>query len=431
MTIADAIRRKDSNALKELANGIIKPVKTNFVERPWGGHTIRGFKNLVPLPDQKRITGFGLGEAFEIAAFDADQEARQHPSIVRFVDESTLTLPTLLEAAGAVILGDRFTKKFGTRLPLLPKILDIAELLSVQAHPEGNTEVYVIIEAEEGATIRLGFRHDIEPESLKSTLKAARQRQEALLQGLQEDVDWVSLQSLLTGDFSRRTESCGITIEMMRRFLRPDADMEAMVGELHTLKKAYWKVLDLLNEIPVRPGQVIYNANPKRVTDGQPGSRVSAEVHALGNPEGKEILALEIRRPGPTYRAWDHVRFPLRDLDIDTAVASLNLTATTLEDFVVRPQPVPDCPGVFRSVESDCFIVEHVRARPEANVIEPGGQPHTLHGISGTVELHGENGDTLGHLTQGESAIIPYSHRDYCVGTVHAHAEVVKVTIPV
>ena len=45
-----------------------------------------------------------------------------------------------------------------------------------------------------------------------------------------------------------------------------------------------------------------------------------AEVHALGNPEGREILALEIRRPGPTFRAWDNVRFPVRDVDVDAAL---------------------------------------------------------------------------------------------------------------
>jgi hypothetical protein len=97
---------------------------------------------------------------------------------------------------------------------------------------------------------------------------------------------------------------------------------------LTALRTAYWDTLERLNAIPVAAGQVIYNATPARLTavSGQPAS---AEVHALGSPEGRAVLALEIRRPGPTFRAWDNVRFPLRNLDIDAALAALNLQATS------------------------------------------------------------------------------------------------------
>jgi hypothetical protein len=63
----------------------LKPLKNNFVERPWGGTMMREFKRLTPLPDQRVMSGMGLGEAFEIAAFDTDTEARQYPSRVRTV----------------------------------------------------------------------------------------------------------------------------------------------------------------------------------------------------------------------------------------------------------------------------------------------------------------------------------------------------------
>ena len=41
----------------------------------------------------------------------------------------------------------------------------------------------------------------------------------------------------------------------------------------------------MLNEISVTPGQVIYNANPEAVSAAT-GRPRSAEVHALGNPQG-------------------------------------------------------------------------------------------------------------------------------------------------
>jgi hypothetical protein len=113
----------------------------------------------------------------------------------------------------------------------------------------------------------------------------------------------------------------------------------------------------------VTPGQVIYNANPEAVSAAT-GRPRSAEVHALGNPQGKEILALEIRRPGPTFRAWDHARFPLRPIDVDKTLDALNLQATRPADFIVTPRPLAGCPGVFRSVQSEWFVVDHLRPRP-------------------------------------------------------------------
>ena len=57
--------------------------RNNFVERPWGGLAIRPYKGLHPLPDQIALTGVGLGEAFEISAWDDDSEARDHPTRVQ------------------------------------------------------------------------------------------------------------------------------------------------------------------------------------------------------------------------------------------------------------------------------------------------------------------------------------------------------------
>src|SRR3970282_843712 len=112
--------------------------------------------------------------------------------------------------------------------------------------------------------------------------------------------------------------------------------------------------LESLNAIPVKAGDVIYNTNPSRVVAAS-GKPASAEVHALGNPEGRGLLALEIRRPGPTLRAWDNVRFPLRYIDTEAALHSLNLGATRPEEFIVERVLVR--PGVHRSVDCEYFRV--------------------------------------------------------------------------
>ena len=186
----------------------------------------------------------------------------------------------------------------------------------------------------------------------------------------------------------------------------------------------------MLNKISVTPGQVIYNANPEAVSAAT-GRPRSAEVHALGNPQGKEILALEIRRPGPTFRAWDHVRFPLRPIDVDKTLDALNLRATRPADFIVTPRPLAGCPGVFRSVEDDWFVVDHLRPRPGADLGLPAGTPmHTLHAVRGTVELRTSDNRTLASLTRGQSALIPVTIGSYRLATDDSDAEVVMVTIP-
>ena len=122
-------------------------------------HGSAQFKSLTAAPCG---TGRPFGESFEISADDGDDEARLHPSVLALADGSTITLPALLAVHADALLGEAFVQRYGRRFPLLPKLLDVAELLSVQAHPPGNTEVYVIVDAEPGATIRLGFAVDVD-----------------------------------------------------------------------------------------------------------------------------------------------------------------------------------------------------------------------------------------------------------------------------
>ncbi len=150
----------------------------NLVERPWGGAQLREFKRL-----GVAAAGAGaVGESFEIAADDTDDEARRYPSVVELGDGSTVTLPALLARHAETLLGAAFVARYGPRFPLLPKLLDVAELLSIQAHPPGNTEVYVIVAAEPGATIRLGFRADVDATAFAASLAQGRRDQQRVLE---------------------------------------------------------------------------------------------------------------------------------------------------------------------------------------------------------------------------------------------------------
>jgi len=424
-TEAQALLDGDREALARVGSRLLKPLKNNFVERPWGGTLIRQFKGLVPLPDQREISGMGLGEAFEIAAFDGDPEARQYPSRLRFDDGSEISLARLLDRQVEGLFGSEFARRFGACLPLLPKTLDVRELLSVQGHPEGNTEVYVIIEAEPGATIRLGFREDLDAGSFKRDLIEGRRQQETVLSLLGDALDPAELQLLVAPWLAERGAGADELASLLPKTIPHQEEISRI---LQNLKGLYWQILDSMNAIPVSAGQVIFNANPARIVAAT-GFGPSAEVHALGNPEGKEFLALEIRRPGPTFRAWDNVRFPIREIDVDAAIDALNLKGTRADEYLVDPMPVAGRTGVFCSVDSSSFRVEHLRPETAAGVEIPAELPHCLHAIRGSTRFLNAESQSIGELDQGESAIVPIGVGAYRVESVADGAEVIKVSL--
>jgi len=366
------------------------------------------------------------GEAFEIAAYDDDAESRQFPSRLRFADGSEANLAEILARQPDGVLGSEFASLYGARFPLLPKTLNIKELLSVQAHPEGNTEVYIIIDAEPGATLRLGFRDDMDAKSFTEELLEGRRRQETILSLLGGELDPGQLQQIVSLWFAQRETGVEAIGDALAIGEGGHSEIMTLLAELKIL---YWRVLDSMNAVPVSAGQVIHNANPARITASS-GRKPSAEVHALGNPEGKEILALEIRRPGPTFRAWDNVRFPIREIDVDAAVAALNLKGTSVDEYIVQPAPVAGRPGVFCSVDSSAFRVEHLRPDATQAVDVQEALPHCLHAIQGHVRLSRVDAGVLGELDRGESAFVPVGVGSYRLESASGDAEIIKVTLP-
>ncbi|MBD08942.1 MAG: hypothetical protein CMD70_09510 [Gammaproteobacteria bacterium] len=425
---AENLLRGNKEIVSEVTKKLLKLTTNNFVERPWGGMSIRRFKGLCPLPDQFVVNGMGLGESFELSAWDEDGESKMYPSILRFADGSEVPLSELLRVRAEEILGDEFIESYGKAFPLLIKTLDIKELLSIQGHPTGNTELYIIIDAEPGATLRIGFREDINLKQLETKLQKGRLQQEALLKKLEPMISSLDLQKVLQSWISDREAPFsnlinGPDIQNIEVWL----SVEELLIEL---KSVYWHVLDKMNVIPVKSGQVIYNANPQRLLD-QTGKLVTAEAHALGNPENKEILALEIRRPGPTYRAWDNVRFPVRDLDISSALEVLNLQRTDASEFIVIPKKVNDRPGTFCSLDNDIFCVEHLRPNRKKPVLVPKMPPHFLYVIYGHARFIDINDVEIGILQQGESAIVPKALGPYHVESIEPETEIIKVNLPV
>lgn len=133
-----------------------------YYEKVWGGYDFKKFRKNAP--DGK------IGESWDIAC---------HPngtSIVKNGKYKGLSLENLIKREGDKLLGKEIPKD---NFPLLLKILNTSDRLSIQVHPDdkyayihegemGKTEAWYIVDAKEGATIILGTENCSKEEFVES-----------------------------------------------------------------------------------------------------------------------------------------------------------------------------------------------------------------------------------------------------------------------
>ncbi len=128
----------------------------------WGGDRIAPFKGI-------STSRKSIGESWEISAVPG------HVSVVDRGPYEGLSLTELVERFGAELVGKNNIGKDSVAFPLLIKILDAKENLSVQVHPNddlarrrhnspGKTEIWRVIDAAPGAKIYTGLKKRITPE---------------------------------------------------------------------------------------------------------------------------------------------------------------------------------------------------------------------------------------------------------------------------
>lgn len=142
-----------------------------IVERVWGGQTLTRFGKTLP-------AGKRIGETWEISDRDGAQ------SIVANGPDKGKTLHQLVEANGTQLLG----KNSGSakRFPLLVKLLDARERLSLQVHPpatvapkmkgEPKTEMWYILDAGRDALLIAGIRRGITGADFIRALEASPEK---------------------------------------------------------------------------------------------------------------------------------------------------------------------------------------------------------------------------------------------------------------
>lgn len=131
----------------------------------WGGDRIAKYKNEV-------INQENVGESWEISAVPG------HESVVADGEYKGKKLTDLVNEYGADFLGTEVFKRCGKEFPLLIKIIDARQDLSVQVHPDdelarkrhdsaGKTEMWYIIDREPGSKIYTGLKAPLNPEEYK------------------------------------------------------------------------------------------------------------------------------------------------------------------------------------------------------------------------------------------------------------------------
>lgn len=141
-----------------------------FKDYLWGGNKLKDI--------YKKASPYSItAESWEIASH------KNGESTVCGGEHDGKTIKQLTEIYKEKLLGDRIYKDNDTKFPLLIKLIDAKDNLSVQVHPNdsyanevengelGKTEMWYVMEAEHGAKLIYGFKKDISKQEFEDAIK--------------------------------------------------------------------------------------------------------------------------------------------------------------------------------------------------------------------------------------------------------------------
>ncbi|MBR0183160.1 MAG: class I mannose-6-phosphate isomerase [Bacteroidaceae bacterium] len=128
----------------------------------WGGYQLRPYKGLKP-------SNQPIGESWEVSLMP------ESTSIISNGEWAGRTLSEVISEQPDAILGKAVNERYGGQLPLLIKLIDAKQDLSIQVHPNdqmamrehgksGKNEMWYVIKADAGSHIYAGFKKTITPE---------------------------------------------------------------------------------------------------------------------------------------------------------------------------------------------------------------------------------------------------------------------------
>ena len=144
-----------------------KPV---YKDKIWGGQKINTVlkKDFSPLPN--------CGEVWVLSGVEGNQTVIENGFL------AGNELNEIVEVYMEDLVGDAVFQKFGNEFPILIKFIDANDWLSIQVHPDdelawkrhktpGKTEMWYILDAEDGAELISGFSKKTDKESYQNHLE--------------------------------------------------------------------------------------------------------------------------------------------------------------------------------------------------------------------------------------------------------------------
>ncbi len=141
-----------------------------YKERIWGGDNLKKILGKDVPADMARC-----GESWEISSVEDSVSEVANGYL------AGNTLEELVEVYMGDLVGDSIYEKFGVEFPLLIKLIDAQDVLSIQVHPDdeyaeknhhayGKTEMWYVISAEDNSEIITGFKKDVTREEYLQSL---------------------------------------------------------------------------------------------------------------------------------------------------------------------------------------------------------------------------------------------------------------------
>ena len=184
------------------------------------------------------------------------------------------TLDDLTAEYGAALLGSTVASHFGTHFPLLIKLLDCADWLSVQVHPDdeqacrmvgpdefGKTEAWYFLSAATGSQIMLGVKPEVGEQELEDAIRGGRIRSVANLVDVQAGdavvVPAGTLHALGPGLLLYEVQEASDTTYRVYDWDRPASDGRALhIEESVAVTRAVGPVETMSPRLPAGSGAV-------------------------------------------------------------------------------------------------------------------------------------------------------------------------------
>ena len=259
-----------------------------FKNKVWGGNKIKtlGF-DYDPLPN--------CGELWALSA------VKDNESVIANGFLSDNTLNEALEIYMGELIGEANYRHFGNDFPLLIKIIDANDKLSIQVHPDnklarqrgmenGKTEMWYIMEAEEGAEIVDGFEQSVTREEYQQFLNLGKL--ESLLhieKPVQGDVFFIPagrVHALGKGLLLAEIQQSSDTTYRIYDYNRPDAD--GKLRQLHTAE-----ALDAIDFRVTADGRTHYNYRKNSTVQIAQCPYFTTNLIAMDKPMRKDFSQLD------------------------------------------------------------------------------------------------------------------------------------------